>query len=379
MEALTRKHNAAALKVQKSIAILLMDCGELGPAKTDLATSEECQLTPRSLENLRKRVCEVGPLGALERKPRITPPVEPKVNGEVEAKIMQIACSEPPKGFSKWTMNMIAGKVVELEIVSSISDETVRLTLKRNELKPWQQECWCIPAEANAAFVAAMEDTLEVYHRPVDPARPLVCLDEFCKQLVSEVATPIAAQPRRGDRSGHPTRIDYEYVREGVVSGFMIASPHIGTRQVFIGKDGRRTALDYAEAIEFICDEMYPDAEKIVLVQDNLNTHKHASLYEKFGPEKARELCSRIEWHYTPKHGSWLNMAEIEISVLSRTGLSQRIPSLEEFRSIVKQNITARNLSPNPIRWTFDNEKARIKLHKLYPNPASSPTTSTSN
>ena len=367
MEQLSRKQNAAALKVKKAKAILAMDCGDYGPGKTDLEASHDCGLTTRSLENLRQRVCEVGPEQALERKPRTTPPVSPKITGEVEARMIQIACSQPPEGRSSWTMQLIADQLIELNLLESISGETVRLTLNRNDLKPWKKECWCIPPEENADFVAAMEDVLGVYHRPVDPRFPVVCLDEFCKQLVSEKRVFIPAQAADGNKPARPQRYDYEYTREGVASAFMITSPHAGTREVFIGKDGRRTAIDYAEAVEFLCEEMYPDAQKIILVQDNLNTHNAASLYKKFPPEKARSLIDRIEWHYTPKHGSWLNMAEIEISVLARTGLSHRIASLEEFQSTVKHNIEARNQSPRPIDWTFDNEKARTKLKRLYP------------
>lgn len=213
-----------------------------------------------------------------------------------------------------------------------------------------------------------MEDVLDVYHRPIDPLIPLVCLDEFCKQLVSEVALPIEPKPKIGVHPGTLRRQDYEYVREGSASGFMIAVPHLGTREVFIGSDGRRTSLDYAEAIEFLCDVMFPEVAKIVLVQDNLNTHGRASLYKKFEPEKANRLSSKIEWHYTPKHGSWLNIAEIEISILGRTGLAQRIKSLDDFRAIVQANITARNANPSPVHWSFDNEAARIKLRRLYPS-----------
>lgn len=213
-----------------------------------------------------------------------------------------------------------------------------------------------------------MEDVLETYALPPDEKRPLVNLDEFSKQLVSEVAAPEHARPARDGKRGTRARHDSEYVREGVASGFMIAAPHLGLREVFVGEEGRRTALDYADAIEFICEEMFPDAEKIVLVQDNLNTHCPASLYKRFAPEKARQLASRIEWHYTPKHGSWLNIAEIEISVLSRASLKQRIPSLEEFNTAVAANTTKRNLNPTPVKWQFNTQDARAKLRKLYPS-----------
>lgn len=212
-----------------------------------------------------------------------------------------------------------------------------------------------------------MEDILDLYALAPEPARPLVNLDEFSKQLVSEVAPPQRAEPAAGGRPGKRARYDAEYVREGSASAFMIAAPHLGRRQVFVGSEGRRTALDYAEAIEYLCEEMFPGADKIVLVQDNLNTHCPASLYKKFPAEKARRLASRIEWHYTPKHGSWLNIAEIEISVLSRGALGARIPSLEKFRSAVAANTAERNADPRAVKWQFTSADARIKLESLYP------------
>ena len=158
-----------------------------------------------------------------------------------------------------------------------------------------------------------MEDVLATYEREPDPKCPLVCLDEFSKQLLSEVAVPLCAKAATDDSKGKRERYDAEYVREGSASAFMLAMPHLGKREVFVGKGARRTALDYAEAIELLCDEVFPEAQKIILVQDNLNTHNEASLYKRFEPAKARRLAEKLEIHFTPKHGSWLNMAEIEI------------------------------------------------------------------
>jgi len=212
-----------------------------------------------------------------------------------------------------------------------------------------------------------MEDVLDTYALAPDPDRPLVNLDEFSKQLLSEVTPAQAAKPPAGRRRGTPRRQDSEYVREGSASAFMIAAPHLGSREVFVGEEGRRTALDYAAAIEFMCDVMFPEAEKIVLVQDNLNTHSPASIYKAFPAEKARRLASKIEWHYTPKHGSWLNIAEIEISVVARAALRGRIPSLEKFRAVIAANTAQRNADPRPVKWQFTTAEARIKLRKLYP------------
>lgn len=206
-----------------------------------------------------------------------------------------------------------------------------------------------------------MEDVLAVYARPPQKDIPLVCLDEFAKQLLSETRAPVAAIP------GQLARADYEYVREGSVSGFMIAMPHLGKRDVFVGPDGRRTSKDFAACLDYLANTLLPEAAKIILVMDNLNTHKEASLYEAFPPEKARALCERFEMHYTPKHGSWLNMAEIEIGLLSRTCLDHRIGSVGEFETEVTAYLEWKNKNPKPINWQFTNENARIKLKSLYP------------
>src|SRR5512142_569354 len=229
----------------------------------------------------------------------------------------------------------------------------------KNELKPWLKEQWCLPPEANAEFVAAMEDVLDVYHRPFDPKRPLVCLDEASKQLIGEVAEPVSAEP------GRPERIDYEYTRNGTANLFMVSEPLVGWRHVEVTE--RRTARDFAEVVRWLVEEVHEEAEKVVLVMDNLNTHKLASLYEAFPPERARRIAARLEIHHTPKHGSWMNMAEIERSVLSRQCLSRRIGTQGELRSEVAAWEGARNARGVVIRWQFTTADARIKLRRLYP------------
>ncbi|HXP45882.1 MAG TPA: IS630 family transposase [Terriglobales bacterium] len=181
------------------------------------------------------------------------------------------------------------------------------------------QRRWVIPPDANAAFVAGMEDVLEVYQRPHDPACPVVCLDETSKQLIAETRVPIAAKP------GRVARFDYEYQRNGTANLFMMFAPLEGWRHVKC--TDRHTALDYAQVLKELSDTHFPGATRIVLVQDNLNTHKPASLYEAFPAAEARRLVERFEWHYTPKHGSWLDMAESELGVLSSQCLDRRIES----------------------------------------------------
>jgi hypothetical protein len=226
-------------------------------------------------------------------------------------------------------------------------------------LKPHLKEQWCIPPEANAEFVCAMEDVLDVYHRPYDEDRPLVCLDEASKQLVGEVIEPIPAAP------GRPERFDYEYVRNGTANLFMISEPLLGWRAVKVTE--RRTAVDFAEVLRWLAEEVHPDAERIVLVMDNLNTHKLASLYEAFPPEQARRIAERLEVHHTPKHGSWLNVAEIELSVLARQCLDRRIETREELERQLAAWEEERNERGVEVRWQFTTADARIKLHRLYP------------
>jgi len=219
---------------------------------------------------------------------------------------------------------------------------------------------WCIPPEANAEFVWKMEDVLEVYHRPYDPERPVVCLDETSKQLVGEVADPVPASP------GEPARYDYEYVRNGVANVFMIFEPLAGQRNVEVTE--RRTRKDYAECLRQLSDEVYSEAEVIVVVQDNLNTHSPASLYEAFEPAEARRIADRFEFHYTPKHGSWLNMAEIELSILGRQCLTRRIDNIEVLRTETTAWEAVRDRATATVNWQFKTEDARIKLRKLYPS-----------
>lgn len=207
-----------------------------------------------------------------------------------------------------------------------------------------------------------MEQVLDVYHRARDPESPLVCLDEVCKQLLREKEAALPPRP------GIAGREDYEYIRDGVASLFMVYAPLEGIRHTYVGPDGRRTARDYAECLRLIAEEWFPGAPRITLVQDNLNTHKMGSLYERYPAARARELAARFELIYTPKHGSWLNMAECEISVLARQCLKRRIPDLDSLRNESVAWETRRNLAGATTCWRFDNDTARIKLHSLYPS-----------
>jgi hypothetical protein len=204
-----------------------------------------------------------------------------------------------------------------------------------------------------------MEDVLEVYTRPEDPQYPLVCMDETNKQLLADVRDPLPA------KAGHPQRVDYEYKREGVADLFMFFEPLLGKR--FVKVTDQRTRKDWAQAMKELADYLYPLAKKIVVVMDNLNTHSPASFYETFEPQEAQRLIERFEFHYTPKHGSWLNMAEIELGVLIRQCLSRRIPDKSTLEKEVRAWQKDRNAKIVKVDWRFTTADARIKLKHLYP------------
>ena len=205
-----------------------------------------------------------------------------------------------------------------------------------------------------------MEDVLDVYKRPYDPKRPNVCLDETSKQLIGEARTPVPARP------GQPARYDYEYKRNGVANLFMMFEPLAGKRHVKVTE--RRTKVDWAYCVREMVDQIYPDVEQIVLVMDNLNTHNKSSLYEAFEPAEAKRIADKLEIHYTPKHGSWLDMAEIELGILARQCLSRRIDNRAQLKDEVVAWQINRNTAEAKVNWRFTTDDARIKLKKLYPS-----------
>ncbi|MEK5028129.1 MULTISPECIES: IS630 family transposase [unclassified Paenibacillus] len=227
---------------------------------------------------------------------------------------------------------------------------------EKNEIKPWLVKEWCIP-EASAEFVAKMEDVLDVYQRPYDPKRPVVCIDETNKQLIKETRISCA--------SGQPEKVDSEYERNGVADVFKIFEPLAGKRETIVTTT--RTAVDFAQVLKYTSDVLYPHAKKVVLITDNLNTHSTASLYKAFSPEEAHRIANRFEWHHTPKHESWLDMAEIEIGIMSRQALEKPLPDMESFKKQVSTWTQQRNAAGSKVNWQFTTQDARIKLKRLYP------------
>ncbi|RLD83443.1 MAG: IS630 family transposase [Bacteroidetes bacterium] len=311
----------------------------------------------RTIDRVKKQFVEEGLEICLGRKPT-TRIYERKVDGDIEAHLITIACSEPPKGFAKWSLRLLADKMVELNYVDSLSHETVRSVLKKNELKPWKVKGWLLPAIQSSDFVANMENVLDVYKRPYSEDYPVVCMDESPKQLIAE--TRIAEKLKDGTKL-----IDYEYSRKGVCNIFIANEPLAGKRTVKITK--RKTKKDWAMFIKDIAMQ-YRDAKKITLVMDNLNTHKASSLYEAFEPKEAKSLWDRFDFVFTPKHGSWLNMAEIELNVLNGQCLNRRIDNIETIKEETQAWQDHRNNKGSKINWQFTTGDSRIKLKRLYPS-----------
>ena len=283
-----------------------------------------------------------------------------KVTGDVEAKIIATACSAAPKGYVRWTLNLLYNQMMVVLEDVSISRSTIGRTLVKNDLRPHLNEYWRIPPEEDAEFVANMEDILDVYQQPYDPKYPLWCMDEKPYQILGEAREPLPMRP--GDLS----KTDSEYVRNGTVSIFCFVQPHTG--KILHSVEPTRTAVDWAEKIKYLVDEVEPDAEKIILVMDNLNTHNISSLYKAFPPEEARRIAKKLEVHYTPKHGSWLDIAEIGINIMTRECLNRRIPSIEALKEELKAWNDEYDKDPSPVNWQFHADDSRIKLKRLYPD-----------
>jgi transposase len=339
--------------------LLKADSGPDGPAWTDEAIAAALEVSRSTVERVRKRFVEAGLEAALKhRQPRRE--YRRKLDGKQEAHLVALACSPPPAGRRFWTLQLLADRMVELRFVDGISYETVRRLLKKNALKPWLTGRWCLPPEQSGEFVWRMEDVLDVYCRPYDQARPLICLDEASRQLLADTRPPTPPQV------GRPQRVDYEYERRGTANLFLWCEPLVGRRHVRV--TDQRTRVDWAQTIRELVGEHHPTAERIVLVMDNLNTHTSGSLYEAFPPAEAKRLADKLEIHYTPKHGSWLNIAELELSVLARQCLDRRIPDRETLEREVSAWEAERNALGGAIDWRFTTDDARIKLKRLYPS-----------
>jgi len=293
---------------------------------------------------------------ALDEEPR--PGARRKLTGKEEALLVATACSRPPAGRARWTLELLAGELARLTTHQSISRETVRRRLAENHLKPWRRDMWCIP-QVDAEYVARMEDVLDLYAEAPDRNRPVVCFDESPIQLIGEVRTPIPAKP------GQLERYDCEYQRNGTANLFVFVDVHRPWRKVKVTQS--RTAVDFAACMRDLVDVHFPAAERIRVVLDNLSTHSAGALYQAFPAQGARRVLRRLEFHYVPKHASWLNMVEIEIGVLAAQCLDRRIATVAHLVTETALWEQQRNAARARIKWMFTTEKARAKMGRAYP------------
>jgi transposase len=292
----------AVRKLQRAQILLAAD-----KAVADEAIAASVAVGISTVYRTKRRFVEHGLHAALNEAPR--PGAERKLSGREEALLVATACAHPPAGRSRWTLDLLAGAMVKLTEHASLSRETVRRRLTENQLKPWRKDMWCIP-QVDAAFVARMEDVLDLYAEAPDPKQPVVCFDESPTQLIGETRQPVPAEPGRAER------YDYEYRRNGTANLFVFLDAHQPWRAVKVTE--QRTASDFAHCMRDLVDLHYPQADRVRVVLDNLATHTAAALYETFPAPEAHRVLRRLDFHYTPKHASWLNMVEIEIGV-SRT------------------------------------------------------------
>lgn len=343
----------AARKLKRAQILLAADAGS-----SEVEIERTIGVGGSTVYRTKRRFVEVGLEAALSEEPR--PGAERKLTGKEEALLIATACSKPPLGRARWTLELLAGEMVKLTEHEELSRETVRRRLAENDLKPWRKDMWCIP-KVDAEYVARMEDVLDLYAEEPDEKRPVVCFDESPTQLIGEVREPVPAKP------GQLERFDCEYRRNGTANLFIFLDVHRSWRKVKVTK--RRTAEEFAECMRDLSDVHFPKAEKIRVVLDNLSTHSPSALYQTFPPPEARRILRRIEFHYTPRHASWLNMVEIEIGVLRTQCLDRRIDNRELLISEVTAWERQRNKSRALIKWMFTPEKARTKMARAYPIP----------
>ena len=341
----------AARKIKRAQILLAADAG-VG----DDAIAASVAVGGSTVYRTKKRFVQGNLELALSEQAR--PGASRKLSGKQTALLVATACSNPPEGRKRWTLDLLAGTMVKLTEHEGLSRETVRRRLAEDDLKPWRRDMWCIP-QVDGTYVARMEDVLDLYAEEPDPKRPVVCFDESPTQLIGEVREPIPAEP------GQPERYDCEYRRNGTVNLFVFIDAHRPWRHVKV--TDHRTARDFAHCMRDLADLHYPDADQIRVVFDNLSTHTPGALYETFSAPEAHRLLQKLEFHYTPKHASWLNMVEIEIGVLRGQCLDRRIGERNVLMHQVEAWQHQRNASGARIKWKFTTHKARAKLARAYP------------
>ena len=342
----------AARKLKRAQILLAADAGA---GDEDIAIS--VAVGGSTVYRTKRRFVEGNLQAALIEEPR--PGAERKLSGKEEALLVATACSNPPEGRARWTLELLAGAMVTLTEHENLSRETVRRRLAENHLKPWRKDMWCIP-QIDGSYVARMEDVLDLYAEAPDPRRPVVCFDESPTQLIGEARQPIPAAP------GQLERYDCEYRRNGTLNLFVFLDAHRPWRKVKV--TDHRTARDFAHCMRELVDVHYPQADLLRVVLDNLSTHSAGALYEAFPAPEARRLLRRLEFHYVPKHASWLNMVEIEIGVLRGQCLDRRIGEHPRLVAEIAAWEEQRNAAGARVKWMFTTERARAKLARAYPD-----------
>jgi transposase len=344
----------AVRKLKRAQILLAADAGI-----SDEAIASSISVGGSTVYRTKRRFVEGNIELALSEEPR--PGAARKLSGKETALLVATVCSSPPAGRKRWTLDLLAGEMVQLTEHEGLSRETVCRRLAEDDLKPWLRKMWCIP-QVDGTYVARMEDVLDLYAEEADPRRPVVCFDESPTQLIGEVREPIPAAP------GQPERYDCEYRRNGTANLFVFLDAHTSWRHVKV--TDHRTARDFADCMREVADVHYPDADRIRVVMDNLSTHTAGALYEAFPAPEAHRVLQRLEFHYTPKHASWLNMVEIEIGVLRGQCLDRRIGARELLVSEIEAWERQRNSSGARVKWKFTTQKARDKLARAYPDTA---------
>jgi len=371
---ITHKGNSSsALEIMH--ANILLSTNDNNPGKkTDREVAEQFQISKATVNTIRRTYANEGLESAIHRKTRITGPMLSKITGDFEAQVIAAALSPPPDGRARWTLRLLAEHCIENKYIVTISHAAIGEMLNTNQVKPHIGAYWCIPSEHDAGFVANMEDILTIYEKPYDPLIPVICLDEKPVQFLAETRARIDAKPLRIDpdtniiKPGEVEKIDAEYVRCGHGSIFIFTEPLGGWRHA-VARDTRKKE-DFAFLMKELYDKRLRYTEKVIIVADNLNTHNKASFYKAFAPSVALELAQKFEFHYTPVHGSWLNIAECELSVIAKECLgNRRIDSVEHLNDELRMWELSRNSRQKGVNWHFRIADARNKLKRLYPEP----------
>jgi len=366
------KSNSAKTIMHANVLLNTNDLNEV--KKTDREIAEIFGISKTTVNAIRTTYSESGIETALKRKTRLDAPILSKITGEFEAAVIAAALSPAPLGRANWTLRLLAEHCMEKKYIVSISHTAIGELLNTNEVKPHLSKYYCIPKENDSHFVAHMEDILGIYQREYNPKIPVICMDEKPIQLLDDIRERVNAKPLRTDpdtgliKCGELEKIDYQYDRCGVASIFVFCEPLAGWR--YMEAFDTRKKTDFASRVRYVSDTFYPDVDKVILISDNLNTHNISSFYEAFPPETAYRLLQKFEFHYTPKHGSWLNIAESELGSMAIQALgSRRINSVDVLNEILSHWQSDRNSRQKGVNWQFTNEHARIKLKRLYPKP----------